>query len=75
MAAAKKTVNDIVMILVIALVAIEHDGKRFEEGEQFEIPADAVKPLADVNAIKVVSEASEATAAASASEAAPAERS
>lgn len=64
MAAAKKpTASDIVMILVIALVAIEHDGKRYEAGEQFELPADAVTPLADVNAIKVVSEAPKAVAA------------
>lgn len=44
------------MILVIALVAIEHDGTRYEEGEEFKLPADAVKPLADVNAIKIVNE-------------------
>jgi hypothetical protein len=65
MAKTKLPVSDIVMILVIALIAIEHDGTRYEEGEEFELPAEAVKPLADVNAVKIVNktEAESATAA------------
>ena len=55
-----------VQITVIALVPIEHDGTRYDTGDQFDLPADAVKPLADVNAVKVVGEAAEETAASNA---------
>ncbi|MEN9671439.1 MAG: hypothetical protein RL018_1716 [Pseudomonadota bacterium] len=58
--------NKTILISVIALLAIEHDGIRYEEGEQFNLPPKAVQPLADVNAIKVIGEvevpAEEATA-------------
>ena len=51
-----------VQINVIALVPVEHDGTRYDTGDQFDLPADAVKPLADVNAVKVVGEVAEAAA-------------
>lgn len=61
--AAKKpapvVTKDMVFITVIALVPVEHDGERHEEGDEFDIPADRVKALADVNAIKVVGEAAD----------------
>jgi len=63
MAAKKNSASDLAMILVIALGAIEHDGVRYEEGEEINLPADAVKPLADVNAVKIVNEAAEDSAA------------
>lgn len=42
-----------VKVTVEALVAIEHDGERFEQGETFEINDAAATPLFAVNAIKL----------------------
>lgn len=64
--AAKKNVNASsagAMVSVIAVVAVEHDGIRYEPEEEFKLPADCVQQLADVNAIKVVGEAAPETAA------------
>ncbi len=64
MAAAKKTsTGNALLVLVIALIAVEHDGVRYEKDEEFSLPADAVKPLADVNAVKIVAESTDDSAA------------
>lgn len=43
---------------VKALVPIEHDQIPYDVDEEFDLPAEAVKPLVDVGAIEVLSAAS-----------------
>jgi hypothetical protein len=62
--AKKNPTGDVASVSVIALSAIEHDGIRYEKDEKFNLPADSVAALADVNAVKVVGEVAAETPAA-----------
>jgi hypothetical protein len=42
------------LVSVIALVAIEHDGERYEKDDEFTVSPKQAKQLADVNAVKVL---------------------